>query len=794
MYLIIDGVECDVKPGQSIDIGFDADKLASPDALSESRRVSLWLAATPRNRELFDSPLLNAVWQPYNLVEHEASLIVGGALIVEGQLRLLRFSSEEGYLVEISETGSNWAMSAALKQLHEVGIEMPSDYRYDLVSFRDHWTSEHPVKFLPLVCRSLDVEHSGSLSPYSQSVFMAKDYHPFVSVDAMVRGIFAQAGYELQSEFMQSQLFRELYMSGSFADVDTARQELQAGFKASRNGDKSAVADGLGRVTAQATESPYSIGNIVQTALFGDQYEAGGVIDGLYNNGNAFTIENGEIVYRPKSNLTVAFEYKIRYETDYRILSRDRLLGFDRVNLDLTTSVAVELSNKLTDNRSDIRGGFRYLAVVFGYEAGQVYRLSFYGAGGREEVFSQAFSSRSEYINVPDVEISESRLFLSMGTWWQEVVDDYALYDGHNSESGQMVVELTVQSSSYECGPSSPVYFRHISFDGAEAGMAFKICKETTVRSVFASTPGYMDELQFSDLMRVGARQIELLEAIAQMFNLRFLTDERRKVVYVEPYDETAEGVDVVDWSDRIVYSEPIEEWDATLEEHSLRELSYQGADVMVAQYNADEGTQLGVWSYDSGSKGAIFGKESIVNPLFAPTVSREGLYDLAPSACLMQVGDISYELESLKAENGVRIIRYVGMHPLPDGQRWPYPLNESQYPLAGFFFGGDEHREAFTLGFEDRDGVLGLHQFYDKQFERQSLGRYVSVSLRIRPSELEMMMTPGSGAVEYRSEFLLRVTSKSQERQRCVLRTIEEYNPETQIAKCTFTIINDHD
>ena len=74
-----------------------------------------------------------------------------------------------------------------------------------------------------------------------------------------------------------------------------------------------------------------------------------------------------------------------------------------------------------------------------------------------------------------------------------------------------------------------------------------------------------------------------------------------------------------------------------------------------------------------------------------------------------MQVGDRDNAQEQ-GAGVTPRIVRFAGMHPLPVAERWGYPSGQAEYPLAAFHFAGDGAAEGFTLCFEDRDGVRGLH------------------------------------------------------------------------------------
>ena len=181
-------------------------------------------------------------------------------------------------------------------------------------------------------------------------------------------------------------------------------------------------------------------------------------------------------------------------------------------------------------------------------------------------------------------------------------------------------------------------------------------------------------------------------------------------------------------------------------------------------------------------SQATLVGPETRRNPLFAPSLCSAGHYLNAPSALILQVGDRD------DAEQGQevtpRIVRYAGMHPLPEGERWGYPSGEAAYPLAAFLFDGDSDGEPFTLGFEDRGEARGLHRYYDRQVRREATRERISLALRIDPDEFAALLAPGSGAPDIRSVFRI---DTGRGIVRATLRSIGEYDPEAASVRCTF-------
>ena len=139
---------------------------------------------------------------------------------------------------------------------------------------------------------------------------------------ALVDAIVADAGYTINSQFMDSDFFKSLYMSGKYPEKGAVVCE-EMGFVAGRFQNASATADRFGRVYADPFTTVSSIGNLVDSAD-PDQSSENGVISGVYNHGECFkTDESGRIGYYPLEKIAVGFEYELRYRSDFRIANRN---------------------------------------------------------------------------------------------------------------------------------------------------------------------------------------------------------------------------------------------------------------------------------------------------------------------------------------------------------------------------------------------------------------------------------------------------------------------------------------
>ena len=162
--------------------------------------------------------------------------------------------------------------------------------------------------------------------------------------------------------------------------------------------------------------------------------------------------------------MSAGFEYYLKYTTDHRILTRERLRGFDSVYLGTGADMPFTLANRYEDRRTDISPGHRYLAIVFDHTDGAQYRLAYTKDGVAEALWTE-FSARTAQVTTPaSGTVADPVLLIRSGTRWVRYAGDWALYDGYVTESGRTTVELRVRTAPERIAPASPKFFDRIYF------------------------------------------------------------------------------------------------------------------------------------------------------------------------------------------------------------------------------------------------------------------------------------------------------------------------------------------
>lgn len=780
LQLRIDGRRCDLGPGPYPVPGYSAAKTSDVDACREGRRMQIGIPPTPRNRALLGDPRDPHTGTRFNEALHTAAVTAEDAVLLEGTVRLLA-ASDEAYTLEIRDGGAGWAEQAALRMFNTLDVEYLNPLSAETV--RRSWTDASPVKFFPIHRDEYpQLNSSQDLLP-AERLMTVDDYHPFLHVATLAERIFEEAGYRVESAFFATPFFRSLYMSGAYSSRDTTAAMARMGFHARRLSPATATASPTGMVYADPKAAAHTVGNLVETATPQTLDADGEAIPELCNNGNSFGVENGMIRFTPPTQVNVGFEYYLKYTTDHRILSRTQLRGFDTIYLGPGSQLNFTLANRYEDRRTAMQANYAYRVIVFDHTEGDRYRLTC-TRDGIAGIAWTTFSDRSARVVSPSTgNPAKPFLWVMRDGLWEAYPGDWALYDGYIEETGQTTVELRVRTATEQISPEKPKYFYTIHFSGAEAGMALTLHKECSVEPRFLSGPGYGSVLRFADVAQHRIRQSELLKALAHLFNLRFYTEEAVRRVFVEPADDFYGSGPEADWRAKTDFSQPVVLEEIAPQIHERRTWCYQEGDGAVKRYESDTDTEFGAWSVDTDNHAAKMGVETLRNPLFRPTLNSTGHYLNAPAAQLMQVGDRD-DAEQDGTNFTPRIVRYAGMHPLPDGQRWGYPLHAAEYPLAAFHFAGDADEPPFTLCFEDRDGAQGLHRRYDRQTEQESRCCRIVLSLRLAPHEFAALFTPGTGAPDIRSVFLLDTGGDTV---RATLQTVGDYDPAKGSVRCTF-------
>ena len=790
--LTIDGRPLPLDGSHPLKLDYRAADLADVQSGRTAPKLSIDIPSTPEADRLFgnaDNPLTA---NRFNDSEHRVEVTSDGVTLFCGTAFLAAATRNANgsttYTLTVKSDTALWARSAALRRLSDASLHFSGRLNPDDICAG--WSDNRPVKFFPVNRTNRTMGGSSTSLLPAQSIMTTDDYRPFISAAALVEAIFADAGYSVESAFMQTDLFRSLYISGSYKSVDASANRRKMDFLAGRTSDVSAKADYFGRVYMTVASGTSSVGNIVDTAESYLTDQSGAIVkSGFFSTNDCFYVdeESGVATFRPTNEAVIGFQYSLAYITDHYVLSRNELKGFNSVYLGNGTKIPFTLANRYVDNRSKPLPGYSYKVFIFDHDSSYVYRVT--GVVDGTTTVLAEIDSRTAKLTMPMAgSISSLTLLRSErnANLFRQCTTDWALYWGFVEERGTTEVEISLCSPAEHLSPQSVKRFNEIFIDGAEPGMNFTLLKRTTVRPLFSTTAGYNSQLTFRDVAATDIRQTDLLEALQQMFDLRFCTDEPSKKVFIEPYADFFSG-STVDWSDRIDRDSPIIISDPSATLHEQLTLGYADDDGFVTRFNNRTGQHFGRWSFTPASQAALDGEQMLLNPLFSPTISENGKYYEAQSACIMQVRDTDEDSGDEPASNfSPRIVRYCGVRPLAQGEMWGAPYSKQMYPLAAFHFAGDERTDGFTLCFEDRDGHQGLHKFHERRLREQAEGLMLTLSLRLKPDEVASLTCCREGSASVRSLFRLDVDGRSSGALYS-LRSIEGYDPSKPTVRCTF-------
>lgn len=766
--LRVDGVEL---PLRSVDVEFplyDARKLRSVSAWRSGEQVVVDVVSTPESDRVFGFAFDLHCADSFNNSLHSANIEVDGVVLIEGKATLLSTTKREGiyyYRISIRSGGSDWAELVANTQLRDSDVECSMLMTpYDI---EQSWSGEQAVRLLPLQRDSYPTPQDSGLWG-AQRVLMPSDYHPFISVRELLLATARAAGYKLDSRWANSVLMSKLMISGAYREVNTEAAERAMGFKAYRTRTITAAANSSGYIFAWDPVGGANIGTIVDSIDPKAVDDQGNSHPDAYSNGAAFHFEDEIPIFSPTREISVAYEYKIRYRTEYRIASSKYLKGFDRVYLGPGCNVELKLDNPFVNQCNMLEPDMSYRLFIFDYDSNYDYTLR--GIGDVSGRVSEVITP----INCP----KQAMLYFRQKgqSAYMPYTGDWAIYEGFVEECGERDVEFVVRTPYRELSASSKERFSSISFYGAEAGQRLTLYAGCSLQTIFSGAVGYGDSIEFKDVANHAISQQQLLEALAHMFNLCIYVHKASKTLIIEPYDDFYSG-SIVDWRARQVEGE----WsivEGAPESFENVRLSYAGNDGVVARENGVSDKEFGVWNCHFESFGTKQGVDSRVNPLFLPTLSLSECIGSTPSAEILVVGDRDAVTKSDYVEP--RVVIYHGLKALPSGQKWVAYTSSSSYPCATF------HSQTFgqTLCFEDRDGCIGLHHYYDNELKASAMRGSLRCDIHLPVSDYLAMLDPKSSQFSIRSRFRLEVAGASS---LYTLLSVESYNPESGIATCLF-------
>lgn len=752
------------------------------EANSPKREVArLSLPATPSNRKVMGFAE-QVTTEPFNAVEHTLTVELDDRVVASGVPVLSGVESEGGqvrYLIDVQSDLPSWRDAVGEKTIAELQFDYNATINASKVT--ESWGEDKQVvRFLPVCRKAINADMTGVEVTNVTKPLAADDYHPFLHLPSVVGQIFEDAGYQVESDFMAEGEMDSLYMSGAFPDGDVEELESYMGFLARRANSTSAAADYAGCVYASPTYGSHTLGNPVDIdtrSQWGD----------TYNNHGCLQLINGQLAWVPTREVSVGFIYEIKYRTECRIVSREKLVAFDKVWLDGATCHSFNIANSYIDHKDEPKAGHIYRLVVFGAEDTDKFRIVYRlnnGAtstkavvGGNNEV---SFGTYTDTLTILRVEEMNKQSI------YETISRDWALYSGYVGEGGYKDISLTLRSTPQTVTPTKPKYLDEMAFGGAQEGMILRLEAGVSIRPVFYAYTVENAQVTWSDVAALDRPQVQVVDAVCEMFNLRVVEDSMRKVVRIEPADTFRAQATTTDWTQKVEHNMSASVSDMALTMPRKVKLAYSGSDSSIREYNEMAGDEFGVWSTEIGASRSKTPEGEVIKLPFTPSLSVEGCFSEAPAAKIIKVGRAYAEAEPTmeRLNFPLKVVRYFGLKELPSGQTWGWPSYGREYPYVAFH----SPQEEFTLCFEDRDGVEGLHKHYTQAVRLWNKAKYLTAHLSLRPHEVAELLDRTACQKSIEQKFTLGWNGDSD---LYTLESIDKYSPEEGVAKCRFIKIN---
>ena len=781
MRLFIDNNEADIDTKTDVILSFTDEEFKINTLSDQAYHVPIKLPMTENNAKIFgfaydpnEEILFNNRVHQVILKKSEA-IIFSGTIVITDCVHRSNNQIAEGYFNCMLRRTESWLTMVKQSMFNEIPIA------YDQIlsgsTIKKSWEQGQIIKFLPVRRdRFHSSKTSNTLVKYEQ-IIPAHGYHPFIHIRTLLESMVGQSGYSINSIFLKQKLFDSLHISGNYIQNSdtTANMKKSVDFCAARLTNKSATADQYGIVYASPIYPRNSFGAIVETA--DPNKSIGGYKAlGVFNTNNTFSMDAGIPTFAPSADMNVAFEYNLSFNSEYEIVDRSTLRGFDTIRMNDGLKFKFIIPNSFTDHKESIISGHKYWVRLFDDSVvdHSVY-IKYTSGTGEEQTAHLRFVTKlngNQTDPMPFIcneDIVEVRIYNSAGYRYTK---EWALYSDINLNTGNIDIGLIFRTNFEKLKASNHKLLDDISFGGAKEGMKFTIGRNTSVRPLLLPHPGIGSKIDFQEVAAHQIRQVKLFEALQHLFNMRFYTDYVNKIVHIEPRDMIYKTDNIVDWSTKVDTQKPIAVAEMGKSLPRKRTKLFKTGDGEVAKFNIANRCTYASWVRPFSKYVSNELNDNDSNQVFTATRSISNEIISAPSASIIHAGDRTRHSILLDEELNFcpKIVSYVGMIPLKSGELWGYPSYSAEYPYVTFF---DKNRD-ISLRFDD-DGIDGLHKYFDNEYLTEEYSREITLNLWLTPQDVEAFADTAREGPNFRSLFIINIGG---EKHRLRMKEIQNYNP----------------
>ena len=536
-YHVLDIYDRDKVP---LALNFNSGDLRDPSKRSAGYSKTFELPASNRNNRFLKTMTADgSERQQEDISWRKARISANGIVVFNGYARIEQSHTGQGgrYSCHILQDPTYWPELIGEKNLCELTFPF---HEKSFATIQDSWTKT--VDDIPYVYPVINYGKWTKDVNANQNAHSTADFHPATYVKAIVDKIFDDIGYSVDSNFMNTSMFKKLiipYTSDEEYDVN-GQQEL------GEDGDFSATA-----ALAATQYLPYIDPTGVHSQTIRSWFPNIPCATGcnLYSPGGGNSVQNGYVV-----------PFTGRYSIYYR------------------ARVRIEHPSFACSNGGGNQGRWAAwlhvngLAPMPGSCAGNGVPGYYNINGSCGYVFMQNNVGPGNLDGAPCFAIFTGE---SAGDWTTK-----SFTTEIDCQQGD-VLQIGWYGKNYRtaCGVDCDVKNQELHI--------YPIPEQGFV-------PAY--DVDLSHSLGCGTKQIDFLKGITEMFNLYWTADNDARIVTVEPYDDFYGGGKVIDWShkiDRTNWTDKflIDELAKTI----VCKYKEDTGDDIVEIYNRDMGTEL--WS-----------------------------------------------------------------------------------------------------------------------------------------------------------------------------------------------------
>lgn len=740
---------------------------------------------TPENRRKLGYSSEVFALERFNNGRHPARIEQDGFVVMQGIAQLSKVETTlTGRYFHLNLIGEEIEWIKAASETPLSGTELGLSGKISDTLVRESLADTFPAPFrLSPIQKGRFIEEAGEDNWRERKWTLLSDYVPFFRLVTLFRLIFTQAGYAVESSFLDGGAMGDLYISGRWRKYDVDELDEKYGFRAGRFSGQE-IGIGLNGIDAMA------VGNIVDTADPEEENSDGEKVDDVYNHGGGFQMIEGKPVYVVAKDMTVGLLYTLHYfspiTVDGGAWGFKNNKWFDRVEIAetdgsmLSFDITKYAPNFDIDARKAITGETKYYFVLSSIflSAPSKYEKLLLGFKTDEEnaedipEVEMMEIHHKDFFTTPDTAYGRAYLFGKNDKDKPELLNDAVWKIMEVPTEVEITAKIYIPARRYTAGTqiriASPAFRGYTTYRRLET---LALSGDTTVETYFSPQAGVGDEISSENMLALGEiKQLDIIKAVKQLFNLHLYTDTATRTVYVEPRDDFYNGP-VLDWTDKIDYSKTIEmeELGGDLGNNFI--LTYKDGDPQVSARNESSKTKYA--EFTTPILNTVSKKEdyTVANEFFTPAIIRSGGYSAAKDAALLQIGDPSDTDNESPYERDMtfepKVVRYGGLRTLPTGQQWLYPSGaDNVVPAISF------QDEATNLGFDKEDG---LNRYYQENIELYNHGRRLTLHLHLTPRDVEPFIILNDEKRDFRATVKLRMAGEDV---LCKLEEIKDFDP----------------